>query len=144
MPWMWRSRNIWGRGIALVAAVLMLLSAEAFGPLAMNGVVTGGIIPCAAIPNPSGPHYASGTVTVLKGRVALKSTAQGDYIQDVLPTNVVTQESIATNATYRFALEPGQYVLEARFPPPANYDPYIEITVQPGADLWVDIPDQCI
>ena len=76
--------------------------------------------------------------------MALKSTAQGDYMQDVLPTNAVTQESIATNATYRFALEPGQYVLEAWLPPPANYDPYIEITVQPGADLWVDIPDQCI
>lgn len=141
---MWRSRNVWGRGIALVVAVLMLLSGEAFGSIATNGVVTGGIIPCAAIPNPNDPHYAAGTVTVLKGRVAWKSTAQGDYLQDVLPTSVVAQESIATNATYRFALEPGQYVLQARFPPRADYGPYIEITVQPGDDLWVDIPNRCI
>lgn len=134
---------MWCRGIALVAAVLMLLSGEAFGTLAGNGVVTGGIIPCEGIVIPNGPHYAAGTVTVLKGRVTWKTTAEGNYI-GVFPTSVVDQESVATNATYRFALEPGQYVLEAQFRSPSNAAPYIDITVQPGDDVWVDIPNQCI
>jgi hypothetical protein len=143
MPWIWRSRNVWGRGIALVAAVLVLLSGEAFGVLARDGVVSGGIIPCQGIVISNGPQYAAGTVTVLKGQVTWKSTVEGNYV-GVFPTGVVDQLSVAPNATYRFALEPGRYVLEARFPSPSNAAPYIDITVQPGDDVWVDIPNECI
>jgi hypothetical protein len=121
----------------------MLLSGEAFGVLARNGVVSGGIIPCQGIETSNGPQYAAGTVTVLKGQVTWKSTAEGNH-EGVFPTSVVDQQSVATNAPYRFALEPGRYVLEARFPPPSNAAPYIDITVQPGDDIWVDIPNQCI
>lgn len=142
VPWMWRSRKVWGRGLALVAAVLMLLVGEA-GTVARNAVVTGGIIPCAGIAIPSGPHYAGGTVTVLKGQVTWMSSVAGNYA-GVFPTRVVDEENVAANATYQFGLAPGRYVLEARFPPPSNAVPYIEITVQPGDDVWVDIPNQCI
>jgi hypothetical protein len=143
MPWIWRSRNVWARAIALVAAVLVLLSGEAFGALARNGVVSGGIIPCQGLEIPNGSQYAAGTVTVLKGQVTWKSASGGNYVA-IFPTSVVGQESVAANATYRFALEPGRYVMEARFPQPSNAAPYIDITVQPGDDIWVDIPNQCI
>jgi hypothetical protein len=134
---------VWARAIALVAAVLVLLSSEAFGALARNGVVSGGIIPCQGIVIPDGPEYAAGTVTVLEGRVTWSSVSEANYIA-IFPTRVIGQETIAANSTYRFALEPGQYVLEARFTPPSNAAPYIDITVQPGDDIWVDIPNQCI
>jgi hypothetical protein len=154
MPWMWRSRDVWGRGVALVAAVLVLLSGGA--SILPNGqvtgfpnyptgvaVVTGGIIPCAGIPDPNGPYYAAGTVTVLGGQVTWQNNGQG-YLADVLPTRVVARERVAMNGTYLFVLEPGQYVLEAQFPPPSNVLPYTVVTVSAGDNLSVDIPNMCL
>jgi len=149
---MWRYWSVSGRAIVLLAAVLMLLSCDKSGVPNGTGVVTsapnetavvtGGIIPCTGIPIPNGPHYAAGTVTVLKGQVTWQSTGQGNLV-NVFPTRVLTRERVATNATYRFVLEPGQYVLEAQFPPPSNVLPYTVVTVSAGDKLSVDIPNMC-
>ena len=137
----WRSRNVWGRGPAVLVAVLTLLSCQTPSVVSVTpapngkGVITGGIIPCEGIPIPSGPRYAAGTVTVFKGHIA--STG-------VLPTTAVAQESVAVNATYRFVLDPGQYVLQAQFPPPANVLPFASVTLRAGDNLGVDIPNMCM
>jgi hypothetical protein len=108
-----------------------------------KGVVIGGIIPCQAIIMRGGPQYAPGTVTVLKGKVSWRSTGPGTSVV-VFPTTVVAQASVTTNGTYLFTLDPGDYVLQAHFAPPANVTPFTEITVNHGVGVHVDIPNMCI
>jgi hypothetical protein len=120
----------------VVAAALVVLSTVALVVPDGKAVVTGGVIPCSGLPISNGPHYAAGTVTVLKGQVRWKSAGQGN-LQDVLPTDVVAQQSVGTNGTYRFVLEPGRYVIQSGYA-------YTSVTLQPSADLYVDIPDVCI
>jgi hypothetical protein len=80
-----------------------------------RGAVVGGINPCFGIPpTPGGPTYVAGTVTVLRGQVTWKPTGPGSSVP-VLPTAQVTEQTLATNATYRFLLDPGSYVLEAHY-----------------------------
>jgi uncharacterized membrane protein len=124
------------RATGLLAAALLLLSSAAFVVPDVKGIVTGGIIPCSALYVPSNPHYAAGTVTVLKGHVSLKSTEQGNSTI-VFPSDLAAQQRVETNTTYRFVLEPGQYVLQAG-------NAFTTVTLQPSDDLFVDIPNVCI
>jgi len=121
--------------------VALSITAAAITP-PLRGVVSGGIRPCDAFGNPDLPHYAAGTVTVLKGQVTWQSGQGGPSNVDVLPTTVVAQETVPTNGRYRFDLQPGSYVLEAA--PSAGYGPYATVTVNAGDDLLVDIPNECI
>jgi uncharacterized membrane protein len=132
-----RSRgSVRSRATGFVAAVLVLLSSVAFVVPDGKAVVTGGVVPCSGLDLPNGPHYAAGLVTVLRGKVTWISTDQGN-IANVFPSGVVAQQSVGTNAMYRFVLEPGQYVLQAGYG-------YASVTLQPGDDLRIDIPDMCI
>lgn len=138
-------RRFWAarvRVVAVATAVLVILFGGATVAHNHGATVTGGIIPCSGLPIEHGPHYSAGTVTVLKGQVTLRSTGQGDFV-DVFPTTVAAWVNVDTNATYHFELEPGQYVLDASFPL-GNVVPYVNVTLQPGDDLWVDIPNMCI
>ena len=133
------------RALAVLAAA-MLVSCQGSGAGAVRtpgvaspaateqGVITGGVVPCAGIVQPTGPHYAAATVVVLRGPV----NADGS-----LPASVVAQQTVGVNASYRFVLDPGQYVLVAHFPPPANILPRIGVTLTPGESLEVDIPNEC-
>lgn len=112
-------------------------------PSAGEGLVTGGIVPCAALAAPNGEQYAAGTVTVLKGQVSWRTTSPGTSVV-VSPKIVAAQATIATNASYQFGLAPGKYVLQAHFPAPATAVPFISITVTAGASEHVDIPNMCI
>lgn len=106
------------------------------------GVVVGGIQPCAALPPSVAtnlPRYAAGTVTVLMGAPAYQP---GGNIE--LPSAAVTQQSVAQNSTYRFELAPGDYVLVARFAPPANVMPFTTVTVKAGSTVEKDIPNECM
>jgi len=62
----------------------------------------------------------------------------------VFPKVVAAQETVATNASYQFALGPGDYVLQAHFPPLANVTPFISVTVTAGITEHADIPNMCI
>ncbi len=126
-----------GRGITVAAAVLAVTSCQP--SQVTTGTVTGGIIPCSGILVPSGPHYAAGTVTVLKGQIVGGGTGRL-----VMPTTAVARQSVATDAMYRFVLEPGPYVLQAQFPPPSNVLPFASVTVHAGDELHVDIPNMCV
>jgi hypothetical protein len=133
-------RNLFGAAAALLVA-LSITAAIVTPPL--RGVVSGGIRPCDALGNTNLPHYAAGTVTVLKGQVTWRSSQGEPNYVDVLPTTVVVQgKSIPTNGMYRFDLDPGRYVLEAA--PPGSYGPYSTVTLNAGDDLLVDIPNTCI
>jgi uncharacterized membrane protein len=57
---------------------------------------------------------------------------------------MVAQATVATDATYSFALEPGDYVLEGHYSAPSSVVPFTEITVHANDDLAVDIPNMCI
>jgi hypothetical protein len=131
------------RATALIAALGLALVSIATGsafipvPPSVNGVVSGGIVPCSALPSPDSPRYAAGTVTVLKGQVGWASTGSGNAV-NILPATVVARERVVTDATYWFELPPGQYVLEA------NEAQYASVTVHAGDNLSVDIPNPCI
>ena len=119
-------------GLALVAVLIGCTS-----PSPTTGVLIGGIMPCEGVPVAYGPTYAAGVVTVLEGQI--QQTNAGPH----LPTAVVTQEHVAVNATYRFTLKPGHYVLQATFSPPANVEPFVEATVTAGETTKADIPNVC-
>ena len=61
----------------------------------------------------------------------------------VLPKIVSARQSVLKNELYRFSLAPGDYVLEAQFPPPANVTPVTTVIVKAGATAIVDIPNEC-
>jgi hypothetical protein len=137
------------RGGSLASALLALLvavSATACGPPNPppgEGLVVGGIIPCAALGPPSGVQYAAGTVTVLEGVMTWRTTGPGTSVA-VFPTNVEARQTVGTNAPYQFALGPGDYVLRAHFPPPANVSPFVSVTVRSGVTNYVNIPNMCM
>ena len=114
-----------------------------------HGTVVGGISPCYGIPpTPGGPIYVAGTVTVLRGQVAWKPAGPGSSVA-VLPTAQVAEQSVATNATYRFVLDPGSYVLQAhyagaRFASPDAIVPFIAVTVRSGVVTPASIPNECM
>ena len=132
-------RNLLGAAAALLVA--LSITAVAITP-PLRGVVSGGIKSCDALGNPDLPHYAAGSVTVLKGQVTWRSSQGTPTYVDVLPSTVVAQEGIPTNGMYRFDLEPGSYVLEAA--PPGSYGPYSTVRISAGDDVVVDIPNTCI
>jgi hypothetical protein len=127
---------MWRRGSASLAAVATLLSCDAFGNTGPKGVVTGGIIHCSGLDDPKASRYDGGTVTVLKGEVTWRLNEQGN-LDTVFPRNRVAQQTVEPDGTYWFLLEPGQYVLQGGVS-------YVSVTVQPGDDLSVDIPNLCI
>jgi hypothetical protein len=131
-----------GRRLARLIA-LLLLAAMAGCSSGNTGMVTGGIIPCAALGFSGEPHYAAGTVTVLEGQVHWRSTGPGTSVQ-VFPTTVVVTEQVGVDASYDFILPSGEYVLRARFPPPANVEPSVSVTVRAGQTQHIDIPNTCI
>lgn len=107
-------------------------------PQSGKGLITGGIRPCQGIFDPNAPHYAAGTVTVLKGKMTLTSGRP-----PVFPSQVVASQQLKTNDSYLLALDPGDYVLQAHFPPPANVTPFVQVTVQSAQAVEVDIPNMC-
>lgn len=143
--------RMWARRAALLLTCLAVFaygtsSTNSFAPEPPHykAFVTGGIDPCQGIPIPGGPRYAAGTVTVLKGRLSWASTRSEPALVPVFPTSMAAQATVAIDATYSFALEPGDYVLEAHYSPPSDVVPFTEITVHANDDLAVDIPNMCI
>lgn len=89
----------------------------------------------------------AGTVAVFRGHVTWKPTEPGNWVA-VLPTARVAEQRVATNATYRFVLDPGSYVLQAhyagaRFASADAIVPFIAVTVRGGAVVPVSIPNEC-
>src|SRR5712691_2650905 len=151
--WLWRSRSVWGRVIAALGVLATLVSCQTSSAVSVvsgtpspvgKAIVTGGLVGCSApLPCPyNAAPYVAGIVTVLAGHVNGHSTGCGTST-DVLPTTVVTQQSVTTYAKYRFVLDPGSYVLQARFPPPSKVAPFTSVTLRAGDNLRVDIPDGC-
>ena len=125
-------------GIAVIDGMRVANSAPS-GPCGTRdrrGGVVGGIDPCFGIPpSPSEPTYVAGTVTVYRGRVTWKPDRPGSFVA-VLPSARVAEQTVATNATYRFVLEAGSYVLQAhyagaRFASPNAVVPFIGMNGQP-------------
>jgi hypothetical protein len=126
-------------------ALLLAVSVSACGsptPPPGEGLVVGGIIPCAALGPPAGVWYAAGTVTVLEGVVTWRTVGPGSSAA-VFPRTIAAQRTVTTNASYQFALAPGDYVFQAHFPPPANVSPFVSVTVRSGVTNHVDIPNMC-
>ncbi len=131
-----------GHRLVRLMAPLLLAAMAGCSP-ANTGTVTGGIIPCSALPLAGEPQYAAGAVTVLEGQVHWRSTGLGTSAI-VFPTTVIVTEHVGVDASYDFILGPGDYVLRARFPPPANIEPWVSVTVHAGQTQHVDIPNSCM
>lgn len=123
-------------GALSLACLAGLLGACGSAP--STGTVVGGVIPCSALLSSMVhlPKYAAADVVVLKG------SARWGIHGAVYPTPavVVTSRSVAVNESYTFALPPGSYFIEARFPPPANVLPWVDVTVNAGQETHSDIP----
>jgi hypothetical protein len=78
----------------------------------------------------------------LRGHVTWRTTGPGTSVA-VFPKTVEAQQTVTKNASYQFALAPGDYVFQAHFPPPANVSPFVGVTVRPGITGHVDIPNMC-
>ena len=63
---------------------------------------------------------------------------------EVFPTTVVATEEVGVDTSYDFVLPPGDYVLRASFPPPANIEPWVAVTVHAGETESADIPNMCM
>jgi hypothetical protein len=135
-------------GVPVLAALLATACAPVVTPSAHAvllgglGLVVGGVEPCSGLPPLPGEQFAAATVSVLEGTVTRQSTGPGSWTL-VLPSVVSAQESVARNALYRFSLAPGDYVLVAHFPPPANVVPVVSVTVTAGTTATVNIPNSC-
>jgi len=130
----------------IICAFVVVVGASACGspnPPPGKGLVVGGIIPCAALAPPSGVEYAAGTVTALEGKMTWRPTGPGTSVA-VFPKAVAARETVAMNGSYQFALAPGDYVLQAHLPPPANVTPFVSVTVKAGTTQHADIPNVCI
>ncbi len=139
----WRIQAAAVLGFALLTTSCGAAPTPTVSPPSAKGLVVGGILPCAAMISSSiGTHYVAGEVVVLKGLVAWKPVARGTV--PVLPDTVVAREAVSANASYRFALDPGRYVLQAHYSYPSSVDPFIAVTVKIGTVLNIDIPDTCI
>ena len=130
-------------GVAVAAYGISSTNSYAPAPPTGDGTVTGGIVPCSGLPITGGPRYSAGTVTVLKGEIVWPHTGV-DPLVPVFPTTVVARATVTTDAIYWFALEPGHYILEARYAAPSNVIPWTEFTVHAGDELSVDIPNMCM
>jgi hypothetical protein len=110
-----------------------------------KGAVVGGLPPCAGIVMPGSPHYEAGTVIVLKGRMSVTSLGQGHGDSYVLPKIVAAQQTVTTNGSYRFELDPGEYVFDAHYSDGLSpVPPYSAFTVKAGAIERIDIPVACL
>ena len=126
---------------ALVALALLGALSGCGSPNAGTGTVIGGIEPCSGLLLQGGPQYAAGTVTVLQGTVGWQNV--GGSTKDVFPTTVVAQQTVGTNSTYSFSLQPGQYVLQAQFSTPSDVVPWAQVTVHVGETVHADITNAC-
>jgi hypothetical protein len=104
-------------------------------PLARKGL-------CAARPWEGSPRICAGTVTVFEGVVTWRSIGPGSFAA-VFPNTEEAQKTVTRNASYQFALAPGDYVFQAHFPSPANPSPFVSVTVRSGITMQVDIPNMC-
>ena len=112
--------------------------------LAGKGVVVGGLEPCNAL-GVSSVRYASGTVTVLQGRVTWRNDASG-VTTAVFPTKVAGRQEVGVNGVYVFLLDSGQYVVQGEYAGvgASTARPWVGITVNSGSVAHADVPGMCI
>ena len=110
------------RALAAGAVVLLLLSAGS--ALDRHAAVEGGIKPCSGLPI-SSPHYAAGTVRVYAG------------VNDPFFAQPIAVQEVAEDRTFHFILNPGQYTL-------LSGAGSVRVSLQPGDDVYADIPNMCI
>jgi len=140
-------RALWRR-LARAVVVAVMVVAVIAGSLAGSapagdGVVVGGIQPCAAIGGPGLPAYVAGTVTVLAGQVQRRPAGSSSSVA-VLPTRVVETETVGQDSQYSFDLPPGNYVLRARYAQGPSAPQWNTVTVRAGETQRVDILNVCI
>jgi hypothetical protein len=123
---------------------VLAASASALLGLSGRGVVLGGLEPCSGIVVPNSPHYAAGTITVLRGYVAWKDSGADSKVA-IFPTAVAGQQVVGTNGVYWFLLGSGDYVLEGQYTAGGgSARPWVVTTVTSGSIAHVDIPNMCI
>lgn len=133
--------------IFLALMLVVNMAATGCGSTAMrtsgNGVIVGGIRPCAALETRGGPRYSAGTVQVLQGKTSWLDIGPGQKTV-VLPSKMLAEAVIAQDASYRFELPAGLYVLKADYSPPTVVHPFVNVEVKAGTLLQQDIPNMCI
>lgn len=127
---------------ATLGMALAILLAACSAPSG-TGVVIGGIEPCQGIIFEGGSHYAAGTVTVYAGELQWTSTSSRTTVR-IFPSDVVTTVHVDEDSPYRLVLQPGDYVLRARYDAPSSVAPWLSVTVRAGQTTAENIPNVCI
>jgi hypothetical protein len=133
--------------VALVAFVVAVGVAITSVVPSSVGRVSGGITRCEALttrPLPGETRYVAGTVQVLRGDAAwVPDASDSAVLHDVLPTEVVAQETVGFGERYSFDLPPGHYVLN-RLVNAGSALQYTSFVLNPGEERTVNIPNTCI
>ena len=138
----WRSASF-RRLIGVAAAVVVSLAITAGGVTPpLRAAVSGGIQACDALGGQPEESHAAGTLRVLEGDVTWVAGTGGVALVDVLPKTVVAAETVPLGGSFRFDLDPGRYILVASGE--GNWSSSVGVTLGPGEDLRVDIPNDCI
>lgn len=115
-----------------------------------KGAVYGGVEFCSALPpqlvnGGRHPTYVGGTVLALRGMPSYSYSGGSELV--TLPTSVAASTDVADDQEFRFVLDPGRYVLEARMggpiEPPDAMGPFTSVTVKPGVTVFAPIPNHC-
>ena len=108
------------------------------------GSVTGYLDACSGLGLlPLQSPYATGTVTVLSGKIRWISVAPGRW-QKSVPSVTVARASVTPESPFLFLLRPGTYVLRGSYGHGSNVFPTVTIVVDAGRTIEQDIPNQCI
>lgn len=129
---------------ALIVAVA--IAVESAVP-AYGARVTGAILRCEGIRlAPGESPYVEGTVQVLGGNITWQPDAnRSDVLRDVLPSHAIAEQAVGFGDRYTFELPPGHYVLNVLHAPAGAYaSQYVAVTLQPGDNRIVNIPNTCI
>lgn len=112
-------------------------------PGAAVAVIIGGVQPCQGIIPPSGPRYAEATVSLLRGKTSQQPAGQG-MTRTVMPATLVARVPVGANQQYHLVVSPGDYVIQATFPPPSNVAPGASVSVHTGETARKDVPNMCM
>lgn len=86
-----------------------------------------------------------GTVLALRGKPSYSYSGGSELV--ALPATVAASTSVAVDQEYRFVLDPGAYVLEARLggsnEPADTVGPFASVTITAGVTSFTPIPDNC-
>jgi hypothetical protein len=104
------------------------------------GVVIGHIDACSGLPQAA--RYVAGSIVALLGVISTQPAGNGEN-RTVLPPDEVGHQRVSTGGEYRFALPPGNYVIDLPHYDGGNVGSFVSVVIHAGATVDADLPNTC-